>query len=388
MLHVLAKISKVSCRWLYSSPFVEALSLALPNPSMRVSYGQTDSIVQAKIIHESENPVHSILLYVENLDKNAIYNKGFGKLDQDLQKVSVNDQFRIASSTKLFVSVIILQLAEEGKLGLNDKASRYVENIDYLDFDNFHIYKEKNCSNEITIEQLLSHRSGLADIFSDKEQEFFSFLLQNPKRQFSPRSIVELYYQFNLNKEAHFEPDNGWYYSDMNYVLLGLIIEQTEQTTLSKSIRNRVLNPLKMEDTYFEFYEAHQQKNNLINQYVGNINFTKINTSFDWSGGGLVSTNKDLATFIKSLFNLELINEHSLNRMIDVKFTIERENRYGLGIYESEYNGNTYFGHYGFYGTYIGYCPKTNSVISYSISQATPDLNVYHFVNETLKSVE
>jgi len=355
------------------------------------SFGQTeylDSIATAKIIHESENPVHSILLYVENLDKDVIYNKAFGKLDQNLQKASKNDQFRIASSTKLFVSTIILQLAEEGKLSLNDKASHYLQNINYLDFNNFHIYEEKSCSNEITVKQLLSHRSGLADIFSDKEQDFFNDLLQNPKKQYSPKSIVELYFQFNLNKESHFKPNDGWHYSDMNYVLLGLVIEQIERTKLAASIRKRILNPLKMEDTYFEFYEEHRQKDNLIRQYVGNINFTEINTSFDWSGGGLVSTNKDLATFVKSLFNLELINKRSLNRMIDVKYTNDTENRYGLGIYESEYNGNTYFGHYGFYGTYVGYCPKTKTVISYAISQATPDFNVFEFINESLKLME
>ena len=135
------------------------------------SFGQTnliDSIVKAKIIHNSINPVHSILLYVENLDENVIYNKGFGKLDQDLKKVSKNDQFRIASSTKLFVATIILQLVEEGKLKLDDKASFYLKNIDYLDFDSLHLYKEKSYSNKITIGQLLSHRSGLAYIFSDK----------------------------------------------------------------------------------------------------------------------------------------------------------------------------------------------------------------------------
>ena len=74
--------------------------------------------------------------------------------------------------------------------------------------------------------------------------------------------------------------------------------------------------------------------------------------------------------------------------MVDVKFTNEQENRYGLGIYESEYNGNTYFGHYGFYGTYVGYCPETKTVISYSISQATPIFNVYQFINKIFKLME
>ena len=355
-----------------------------------ISFGQNvsvDSFIKSNINHESENPVHSILLYVEDLVDNNIYNKGFGKLDQGLQNASKNDPFRIASSTKLFVATIILQLAEEGKLNLNDKAFHHLKNIDYLHFNDLHIYKKKRYAKEITIEQLLAHRSGLADIFSDREQRFFSLLLENPTRQFSPRAVVELYYQFELNKNPHFNPSKGWYNSDMNYVLLGLIIEQIEQVTLSESIRRRILTPLEMSDTFFEFYEP-QQQTSLINQYVGNINFTKINTSFDWSGGGMVSTNKDLATFITSLFNLQLINERSLKRMVDVKFTNEQENRYGLGIYESEYNGNTYFGHYGFYGTYVGYCPKSKIVISYSISQATPIFNVYQFINKIFKLME
>lgn len=352
------------------------------------SFGQTDfieSIAKSKIIHETENPVHSILLYIEDVDKKNVYHKGFGKRDRDEQDVTKNNQFKIASSTKLFVATIILQLVEEGKLKLNDKASQFIKNVEYLDFDKLHIFKEKSYANEITIEHLLSHRSGLADIFSDKEDEFFNFILQNQQRQFSPRSIVELYYRFNLNKDPHFKPNEGWYYSDMNYVLIGLIIEQIEQITLSESIRKRIIDPLEMNDTFFEYYEVNQPKNNLISQYVGNINFKQINTSFDWSGGGLVSTNKDLAKFIKSLFNLKLINNRSLNNMIDVKFTNDQENRYGLGIYESKYNGSIYFGHYGFYGTYIGYCPKTNHVISYSISQAKPHFNVSHFIEETLK---
>ncbi|WP_299626730.1 serine hydrolase domain-containing protein [uncultured Tenacibaculum sp.] len=356
-----------------------------------LSFGQTDlidSLVKANINHESENPIHSILLYIENLEKNVIYHEGFGKLDKDSEKVSKNDQFKIASSTKLFVSTIILQLAEEGKLNLDDKAYRYLKDLDYLDFDNFHIYKEKNYSKEITIKQLLSHRSGLADIFSDKQQEFFNYLLEDPSRQFSPKSIVELYYKFNLNKASHFDPSTGWIYSDMNYLLIGLIIEQIDQTTLSESIRKRILEPLKMSDTYFEFYEPRRQKNNLINQYVGNVNFTKINTSFDWSGGGLVSTNKDLATFITALFNLKLINGKSLQKMIDVQFTKDHEKRYGLGIYESEYNGNIYYGHYGFYGTYVGYCPKTKTVISYCISQTNLTFNKNEFINKTLTLVE
>ncbi len=355
------------------------------------SFGQVhkiDSLIESRIDYTSENPVHSILIQIDHSDKSKSYNKGFGTKNNDSSLVSGQEQFKTASSTKLFISTIILQLIEEGKLDLKDKASKYLENIEFLEFDNFHIYNKTKFANNITIQQLLSHRTGLADIFIDKEEAFFNLLLQNPNKQYTPKSIVELYYKYNLNKSAHFEPNMGWYYSDMNFVLIGLIIEQIEQTSLAESIRKRILDPLEMKATYFEYYEKPVQRKDMINQYVGKLDFSKINTSFDWSGGGLVSTNNDLIIFIKSLFDLKLINRQSLDKMIDVQFSKENENRYGLGIYETIYNGNTYFGHYGFYGTYIGYCPETKTAISYSISQAITDFNTYDLISEILKLTE
>ncbi len=352
------------------------------------SFGQTEgvsSFVKEKINHKSISPVNSILLYKERINKGDVFNQGFGLRNNASQPVLKDDQFRIASTTKTFVAIIILQLKQEGKIKLDNKANQYLKNMDFLDFNELHLLNGKSHSNEITIEHLLSHRTGLADIFTDKEEEFFTLLLQNTQQEYSPKKIVELYYQLNLNTIPHFKPNKGWYYSDMNYVLLGLIIESIDKRKLAESIRNRILNPLKMENTYFEFYESPSRNNNLIHQYIGDIDMTEINTSFDWAGGGLVSNNEDLAIFIKALFNLKLINQESLNKMIDVKYTKEQENRYGLGIYESEYNGDTYYGHYGFYGSYVGFCPEKKIVLSYSISQAAPDFNVYSFINNIMK---
>lgn len=354
-------------------------------------YGQTDSItnrIKNQINHHSENPVHSILLYIENEHNGFVYNKGFGRISKNGDAVTKHSPFKIASSTKLFVATIILQLQEEGKLSINDNVFPYLKTIEYLDFDNFHISKDVKYAKELTIEQLLSHRSGLADIFTDREVAFFEMLMQNPERQYSPKSIVERYYQFNLNKEPHFKPNKGWHYSDMNYVLLGLLIEEIDNTTLAQSIRNRILKPLEMNETFFEFYEASKTKSNPIHQYLGKTNFSDINTSFDWAGGGLVSTNFDLAIFIKALFDGELISKVSLAKMINVKFTKTHESRYGLGVYEFNINGDLYYGHFGFYNTFIGYCPKTKSVLSYSISQATPDFNTYLFMGELLRFVD
>ncbi|WP_040281690.1 serine hydrolase domain-containing protein [Psychroserpens damuponensis] len=349
---------------------------------------QTDSIsrsISAKINHLSDHPVHSILLYIENESNGFVYNEGFGQNRENGDTVTKYSSFKIASSTKLFVSTIILQLQEEGKLRLDDGISKYIKDLDYLDFENLHNFNGIKYADQITIKQLLSHRSGLADIFTDKEEAFFEMLTNNSNKQYSSKAIIDLYYTFNLNIEPHFKPNEGWFYSDINYVLLGLIIEKIDNTKLAQSIRNRILDPLEMKQTFFEYYENPRTNNNQINQYVGHFNFSMMNTSFDWAGGGLVSTNDDLALFIKALFNGDIITKESLSKMIKVEFTKPNESRYGLGVYEFIVNKDVYYGHFGFYNTFIGYCPKTKSIISYSISQATPDFDSYKFIAKLLK---
>lgn len=352
---------------------------------------QTDSIsnnIKSKLNHHALNPVHSILLYIENEDKQFIYNEGLGLEKANGKAVTKHSAFKIASSTKLFVSTIILQLQEEGKLSISDKVFPYVEDIEDLNFKNFHNLDSVKHAKDITIKQLLSHRSGLADIFTDKEDAFFALVMKNPNKQYDTTSIIQLYYQFHLNQTPHCKPNEAWHYSDINYVLLGLIIQQIDKITLAQSIRKRIIDPLQMENTFFEFYETPNKQASQINQYLGQTNFSNINTSFDWAGGGLVSTNADLAIFIKALFNYKLINKSSLDQMIDVKFTKTDELRYGLGVYEFHINNNVYYGHFGFYNTFIGYCPKTKTTLSYSISQATPSFNAYTFISQLLNYVD
>ena len=346
-----------------------------------------NQLLSSKLDSISENPVYSISVYIKNQD-GVLMDQVVGLREKEGEKALSTDQFRIASSTKLFVSTIILQLQEEGKLRLLDKIYPYLKDIEYLKLDEFHYYDNLAFAKEISIEQLLSHKSGLADIFNDKQEAFFERVMQNPERQYQPKDIVDLYFEFGLHKETKSRPDEGWHYSDMNYVLLGLLIEQLEQKSLSQSIRDRILRPLDLKDTYFEFYEKAETNQARLHQYIGNIDFDMVNTSFDWSGGGFVSTHQDLATFIEALFNKKLISETSLQKMIAVQPTIENHLPYGLGVYKSVYNNHAFFGHYGFYGTYIGYCPSTKTVLSYCISQATPSFNTYEFVNAIVESVK
>lgn len=337
----------------------------------------TDNLLLSKLQPKAEKPLHGISIYIENSKTGEVYENAVGKhLDGDA--ITANDAFKIASSTKTFVATVILQLAEEGKLRLNKRASKYI-NIDSL-----LLFKGKDYTKKITVRQLLEHRTGLANVFTDKRDEFAALLFQNPMKQHTPLSLVEMFCDLDLPEAAHFKPGKGWCYSDMNYMLLGLIIEKIEQKTLAEVIRERILEPLQMKATYFEFYEAEIKNQKRVPQFVTQYDFNAINTSFDWAGGGLVSTHHDLAKFMKGLFSRKLISEKSLTMMTNVKPTASNALPYGFGVYQSEYNGQKFYGHYGFYGTYIGYCPISKTVISYCFGQSQLAFNKDQIAQEIL----
>lgn len=360
------------------------LSILLPL-GMKAQSDSISTILQSRLDHSGKHKVHSILIYLENTDRDFLYHEGLGLTNKRGEIVSKDAQFKIASITKTFVATIILQLVEEGKIQLDDKIFEYLKAINFLDFENFHIYENESYAKSITIEQLLSHRSGLADIFNDKGFKFYMGLFLNKKKQYSPETIVKKYFEYGLNQKAHFKPGDDFYYSDMNYVLLGLMIQQIENRSIAEAIRMRILEPLNMENTYLEHYEPSKGKRQKVHQYIKRTDMTKVNTSFDWAGGGLVSTTADLATFIKALFGGQLISKPTLQTMTSMRFTHQHHNRYGLGLYESKYDGDFYYGHYGFYGSYLGYCPEKKIVIAYNLSQANTDFFVGGMVNDILK---
>lgn len=349
--------------------------------------GQLDSVnqlLEAHLDHMGSSPVHSILLRVDRVGEVPLVQTGVGWQDQEGRPVDASRQFRIASITKTFVATVILQLVEEKKVKLTDRIADHLSDHAFLGVDSLHYYQGQSFAGEISIEHLLSHYSGLADIFNDKASEFFGIVFSNPQQAYSPKAIVKLYYDFGLHREAHFRPGEDFAYSDMNYVVLGLLIEKLEEQPLAGVLRRRILDPLGLTSTYFEFYEEAPNEPTLLHQWYDDQNMSTINTSFDWAGGGLVSNMQDLSTFIEALFNGQLIQPTTLERMIQISPTGPYEDPYGLGVYASTFNGDLYFGHFGFYGSYVGYCPERNQTLIYNISQGNPSFRVKSLMEKLL----
>ena len=309
--------------------------------------------------------------------------KGIGTIGRNEIKIDEEYQYNIASITKTLVATIILQLEEEGKLSTGDKADKYLDGLDFVKFDEIHILDDTVYSNAITVDMLLHHTSGIADIFTDASTKFNISVLLHKKRQFTTEMIIDRFYKYDLNRKPFNKPGEGYHYSDINYMLLGFIVEKLTGQSLPAAIRERILVPLKMNDTWFEYYEPPSGSGKRIDAFLNGINMTKkINTSYEWGGGGLVSTTKDMGLFIEALFDNKLYkNSSTIKKMTDYSVTQKFGVNYGMGIYKYELNGKVFYGHGGFYGSILAFDPVDRITFSANIGQANPPYDTGKLVN-------
>ena len=137
--------------------------------------------------------------------------------------------FRIASNTKTMTAAVIVLLAQEGKLSLNDPVSKYVPGVPDGD--------------KITITELLNMRSGLYTY--DDDPEFWAVLERDPTKVWSPAEVLAIAFKH----PPYFPPGTDFHYSNTNYALLGLIAEKIDGKPLSSCFQDRLFGPLGLKDT-------------------------------------------------------------------------------------------------------------------------------------------
>lgn len=327
---------------------------------------------------DPEQPVVNILCYLEEGKSGFVFHEGFGTISREhLIPVSKSQTFKIASITKMFTAVVIMQLYEENRLDPDRPVYEYLKNMDFIRFDSLHIYDGTSWGKQITVQQLLRHRSGLADIFIDAEEDFNEYVFQHPRTQWNPEKLFDMYFAFEVNKKTKSEPGEAFAYTDVGYFLLGLCIEEITGDDLAAQYRKRILEPLGMKHTYFEYYEDPVDSIPQAHAFLGSTDATAaINTSFDWAGGGLVSNTRDLAIFIRGLFNHRLFeNKSTLQMMID-------KDRYGYGTGVFHFDEKTWYGHVGYWGSGLYFCPEDELTICVSINQVNPPFDFQKMVEK------
>jgi len=346
------------------------------------------TMLQSYLKTVGKNNVHSIHFLIETPD--TLFADAVGFSDGKKLNALPDDRFKIASMTKTLTATVILQLMEEERLKLDDPIDIYLKDIYFVKVDQLHQFGGKSYGTIITIKQLLQHRSGLADIFTDAAFRFNVREYFNRDIQWNPAKLMRQYYHYNLNKKAHFVPGNSYYYSDVNYFLLGIIIEKITGQSLAQQFRTRILDPLAMNSTYLEFYEPPRGISNIAHSFLGKIDVTKkLNTSYDWAGGGIVSNNYDLAKFLKGLFTCKLFKKKEtldeMTTMIPHRKKLHQTGYYGLGLFQYEYNGTLFYGHSGFWGSTMGYSTEKKILFCGTINQVNAPFKSADFICDLLR---
>jgi D-alanyl-D-alanine carboxypeptidase len=244
--------------------------------------------------------------------------------------MAVDDGFRIGSVTKPYVATVVLQLVDEGALGLDDSVESVVPGL----LPN---------GAEITVRDLLGHRTGLFEYWEDP-RVLKPYLAGDFGYEWTPEELVEV----AVGHEATAEPGTDVVYSNTNYTVLGLIVEAVTANGLGDELEARIIEPLELTGTSFvtgtDIPGAHSHGYLAGNGPLQDV--TGVSPSHYWGAGNLVSTASDVARFYDELLNGDLISEESLEAMKD---TVPEEPRVerGLSLAHGEESCGGWYGHDG-----------------------------------------
>lgn len=223
---------------------------------------------------------------------------------------SLKTRFRIASISKMFTAVGILQLIEEGKLAFNTKTTEYLN------------LKNSKIPKDVTVESLLTHTSGIADYFDESQGDEEWEKLWSGIPIYKMRKLED-YLDLFMDKEPVSKVNEKYYYNGAGYILLGLMIEKASGLSYFDYIRENIFSKINMKDSDFlsldvaeesvaEGYEAMVDDEEKIIGWKKNIYTTTPNAASD---GGATSSAEDLMRFIKALRNNELLGEKMSREM-------------------------------------------------------------------------
>ena len=270
-----------------------------------------------------------------------VYTRSIGFADGGMDEPATPDHvYRVGSITKTFTTVIIHQLAAASKLSLDDKLIEYFPTVPGAD--------------QITLDQMLRHRSGIAS-YTDSE-EFMDWVSED-KSQDELLTVITA-------AEPEFKPGESYKYSNSNYLLLGYIAERVSGENYAELLRSYVTEPAELKTTYVggPINPARREV----------VSFQRSATRWEvadtWSmsnagaAGNLSSTTADINKFYRALLNGELTSPEALQ---DIKAVQEG---YGQGIMTFPFGDQTAYGHTGGiegFSAISGYFPAEDLAITY-----------------------
>ena len=302
-----------------------------------------------------------------------------GLADKEQQiAMTPNKRMPAGSVGKTFVAATVLSMVQDGKLGLDDKVEKWLGKEPWFaDLPNGH---------ELTVRQLLMHRGGLIDHanaprFALKVREQIASPGSDPDFFFEPAELVE----FALKQKPLFAAGSGYRYTDTGYILVGMIIERAAGSTYYEQLQERFLSPLALNLTVPanrrdipDLANGYLLPNNPLGLPENTLLDCKLrfNPANEWTGGGLVSNPQDLVRWAKALYEGRAMRQAYLEELLrTAPEESKKPSRYGLGVFVTDTDLGTFYGHGGFfpgYLTYLAYAPKQRVAIAFQFNCDQP----------------
>jgi CubicO group peptidase (beta-lactamase class C family) len=309
--------------------------------STQAARSVADPSVQSEIVAAVENdrkryggrtPVPATLIGVWDA-KGGSFIRAFGNADlKNNVPLTPADHFRIGSNTKTFVVSVLLQLVAEKKLSLDDPLSHFSLGVTIPNAEG------------ITVRELCNMRSGLFEAYDTPE---FAKLNMKVPKDFDPRTLVA----WAMKQKPYFPPGKGYRYSNTNYLLIGMIIEEITKDSVGNQIRNRLLEPFGLTQTSYPQTQA------MPSPWVHGYHLDKqgnwedisntIPVAFMGSAGAMISDMNDIRRWIELYATGKTCGAGTYNDLINC-IPFLGNTSFGLGITCSE-------GWYGYTGALPGY---------------------------------
>ena len=320
---------------------------------------------------------------IENKDNSFSWSGAAGNINED-------DQYFIASTTKLYITALVLKLKEDGALTLEDKISQFIPKEI---ISGIHVHGGTDYSNSITISMLMSHTSGLPDYFGQKRESGKSLqseLTAGHDYGWTFEQVID-----DVKKmKPKFKPGakGKAYYSDTNYQILGRIIEIITGKKINQVLREHILNPLSLKKTYF-----YEDVNDItpVSLYFKtkplHIPLAMISFGPD---GGIVSSARETMIFLKGFFSGRLFPKEYLNELKEWKkifFPLE----YGIGIarfklprvFSPFKQIPEFIGHSGLSGAFLYHCPARDLFFTGTVNQIAKPGSSYRLMIKLFNSL-
>ncbi|HBC29727.1 MAG TPA: hypothetical protein DC024_00565 [Clostridiales bacterium] len=311
----------------------------------------------------ASNQIHEAVVFVENTNGEFSFSKGYGGK-------GIDSPLLMASITKMLTTTCILILKEQGRLSLDDKIMKYFDNSV---MEGLHVYKGKEYSFKLTLSDLLYQISGLPDIYEEGSNSYKNRLINEDCSYTLLESIGA-----TQKLSPHFAPrtTKRAYYADINFDILGEIIEKITNQSLSNAYSHYIFEALGLKNTYLP-----ESENDFVPViYNGDEAIYRPKFVISSKGsGGCITTAREMMIFLKAffgggLFDISILNELSLfNKLQAAMWPI----CYGSGYMRIPLGGLTTFfkakgelkGHSSSTGSFAFYYPNKDLYITGDLNQ-------------------